>query len=238
MSHEDEIKEKLAIANRILVNENLTELGRGHVAYKIDEGKILIPGHLHDYNRSIADCNVSDIVKIDYNGKVLEGNYPESMHEFFFYIEVFKIRKEVKAALHMHAFYTNILFMTGQKLALASRDSFLFVDGVKSFDGLPLFVNTREMGKNMAEALGGSIAIVHRGHGTFMVGQSIEEVVISAASLERACKKQVLASSIGELLEYDEKEIRKTNTNEIRQEVTDIDWGYFTTRLSKFGMTG
>jgi ribulose-5-phosphate 4-epimerase/fuculose-1-phosphate aldolase len=94
------------------------------------------------------------------------------------------------------------------------------------------------MGKNMAEALGGSTAIVHRGHGTFMVGQSIEEVVISAASLERACKKQVLASSIGELLEYDEKEIRKTNTNEIRQEVTDIDWGYFTTRLSKFGMTG
>ena len=193
MDLKDGIKLKLATANRILVNENLTELGRGHVCYKLEENRMMLPGHLHDFQRSIADCTASDMVVIDYDGNVVEGDYPESMHEFYFYSEVFKMRSELKAALHMHAFYTNLMAMAGMKIQFASRDSFPFIKGVPVFDGLPLFVNTQEMGHRMAEKLGSSRAIIHRGHGAFVVGESIEEAVITAAALERASKKQVMA---------------------------------------------
>ena len=236
MDVKEGIRQKLATANRILVNENLTELGRGHVCYRLEENRIMIPGHLHDFQRSIADCTASDMVIIDYEGNVVEGSYPESMHEFYFYSEVFRLRKELKAALHMHAFYTNLLAMAGHKLVMASRDSFPFTEGVPLFDGLPLFVNTKEMGHRMAERLGKSRAIIHRGHGAFVVGESIEDAVITAAALERASKKQLMASPLGHLLEYDIEEIRKTNTEEIRHEVMEIDWGYFVTRLEKKGV--
>lgn len=236
MDLKEAIATKLATANRILVNENLTELGRGHVCYRLDEDRVMIPGHLHDFHRSIADCTASDMVVIDGSGNVVEGHYPESMHEFFFYLEAFRMRKELKAALHMHAFYTNLLAMAGKTLSLVSRDSFPFAGGVPVFEGLPLFVNTREMGKAMAEKLGNSRAVIHRGHGAFVVGESIEDVVITAAALERASKKQFMASSLGPLLEYDRDEIARTNTEEIRQEVMEIDWGYFVTRLEKRGV--
>ncbi len=230
------IKQKLATANRILVNEELTELGRGHVAYHIGENRILIPGHLHDYQRSIADCTASDIVTIDYEGNVVEGSYPESMHEFYFYSEVFKVRADVKAALHMHAFYTNLLAMANQKIALISRDSFGFTDGVPIYSGLPLFVNTPQMGKQMADLLGKKKAIVHRGHGVFIVGGSIEEVVTTGAALERASRKQYFASCVGQLLQYDPDDIKKHHSLELENELMEADWGYFVTRLEKRGV--
>lgn len=236
MDYKEAIAQKLSIANRILVNENLTELGRGHVCYKLEENRIMLPGHLHDFQRSIADVTASDMVVIDYDGNVVEGPFPESMHEFHFYSEAFKRRKELKAALHTHAFYTNLMAMTGQTLKYSSRDTFAFLDGLPVFDGLPLFVNTQEMGKRMAEKLGNSKAVVHRGHGAFVVGESIEDAVITAAALERSCKKQVMASSLGPLIEYDKEEIARTNTDEIRREVMGIDWGYFVTRLEKRGV--
>lgn len=229
------LKQKLAMANRILVNENLTELGRGHVVYKLAEDRILIPGHLHDYQRSIADCTASDIVTIDYKGKVVEGRYPESMHEFYFYSAMFRRRKELKAALHMHAFYSNLLAMSGQNILFSSRDSFLFTKGLKVYSGLPLFVNTEKMGEDMADLLGDNDILLHRGHGVFMVGRSIEEVVTRAAALERAAYKSYCLRSIGKFVEYTREEIETSESDEIRNELQESDWGYFLTRVEKKG---
>ncbi len=236
MQNNQEMKQKLAMANRILVNESLTELGRGHVVYKEAENRIMIPGHLHDFQRSIADCTASDIVTIDYEGKVLEGSYPESMHEFYFYSSMFKRRPELKAALHMHSTYTNLITMGGKKLVYSSRDSFLFIDGMKVYDGLPLFVNTPEMGEEMADLLGKNDVLVHRGHGVFMVGRSIEEVVTRAAALERAARKSYHLYLLGSSIEYQEERIRKFQSEEIDRELEEADWGYFITRVEKRGM--
>ena len=236
MQNNQEMKQKLAMANRILVNEGLTELGRGHVVYKSAENRIMIPGHLHDYQRSIADCSASDIVTIDYDGKVVEGNYPESMHEFYFYSSMFRRRPELKAALHMHSNYTNLITMGGKNLIYSSRDSFLFIDGIKVYDGLPLFVNTPEMGEEMADLLGKNDVLVHRGHGVFMVGKSIEEVVTRAAALERAARKSYHLYLLGSSLEYPAEKIRKFRSEEIDMELEEADWGYFITRVEKRGM--
>jgi ribulose-5-phosphate 4-epimerase/fuculose-1-phosphate aldolase len=231
-----ELRQKLAMANRILVNENLTELGRGHVSMKIEDGKMMIPGHLHDYQRSIADCTASDIVTIDYDGKVLDGNYPESMHEFYFYSAVYQKRMEIKAALHMHAFYANLLGMSGERLAMCSRDSFQFQNGVAIFSGLPLFVNTKEMGIQMAEALGDRKVVIHRGHGSFIVGKSVEDVVTTAAAFERACRKNYYLHLYGKQIEYSDEDIKSHDSEEINEELREADWGYFVTRVEKRGM--
>ncbi|OWP56840.1 MAG: hypothetical protein B2I17_01765 [Thermoplasmatales archaeon B_DKE] len=231
----ENLKQKLAMANRILVNEGMTELGRGHVVVKVADNRILIPGHLHDYQRSIADCTASDIVTIDYDGNVVEGRYPESMHEFFFYSAMFKRRPELKAALHMHAFYCNILGMSGERLLLSSRDSFLFTDGIPVYSGLPLFVNTEKMGDEMARFLGDRNILIHRGHGVFMVGKSMEEVVTRAAALERAAKKSYFLITMGKHLEYSREEIEKNDSEEIKLELQESDWGYFVTRVEKRG---
>lgn len=229
------IRQKLAMGNRILVNEGVTELGRGHVCYYLGGEKILIPAHLHAYGRTIADCTENDLVTIDFNGRVIEGKYPESMGEVYFYTELFKSHGKARAAAHIHPFYANLLAMAGKKLLLSSRDSFLFVDGISEYEGLPLYVKDKEMGRAMVERLGNRHAIIHRGHGVFITGETVESVVITAAALERAAKKQIFTSLLGTPLTYDEEQVRKAHTKEIYRETASIDWGYFMMRLQKTG---
>lgn len=224
---------KLAMANRILVNEGLTELGRGHMAYNLGDGKILIPAHLHDYGRSVADCTENDFVTIDYNGKILEGNYPNSMGEYYFYTEIFSKRNDVKAAAHFHPYFTNILAMSGKPLLMISRDSFLFIEGIPIYTGLPLYVGSRAMAADLVEKMGKGNVIVHRGHGAFVVGDSIENVTVTAAALERACKKQFQVLQIGTPLTYQESEIRKTYSQDLVNDLASTDWGYFVSRLQR-----
>lgn len=229
------IRQKLAIANRILVNEGVTELGRGHVCYHLGGERVLIPAHLHAYGRTIADCTENDLVTIDYDGRVVEGKYSQSMGEVHFYTELFKSRSDVRAAAHIHPFYANVLAMAGKKLVMSSRDSFLFVEGISEYEGLPLYVKDKEMGRAVVEKLGNRHVIIHRGHGAFVAGETVEDVVIRAAALERAAKKQVLTSLLGTPLTYDEGEVRKAHTREIYMETASIDWGYFMMRLQKTG---
>jgi ribulose-5-phosphate 4-epimerase/fuculose-1-phosphate aldolase len=103
------------------------------------------------------------------------------------------------------------------------------------FDKLPLYVKDKEMGREMVNKLGDKYVILHRGHGAFITGATIEDVVIKAAALERAAKKQVIASSIGTPIEYDRTEVLKTYTKKIYEETAAIDWGYFVMRLQKTG---
>lgn len=229
------IRQKLAIANRMLVNEGLTELGRGHVSYYLGEGKTLIPAHLHAYGRTIADCTENDLVTVDSDGRVVEGKYSQSMGEVHFYTELYKSRDDVRAAAHIHPFYANLLVMAGKKLVMSSRDSFLFVEGIAEYEGLPLYVGNKEMGRAMVEKLGNRHVILHRGHGAFVAGETVEDVVIRAAALERAAKKQLFTSLLGTPLTYDEAEVRKAHTREIYMETASIDWGVFLMRLQKTG---
>ena len=228
----EEVKRKLALANRILVNEELTELGRGHVCYYLsEEKKLLLPAHLHDYGRSIADCTETDLVTIDMEGKVLAGKYPKAMGESYFYQELFKRGGEYRAAAHGHPYYTNLLGMTGKDLMMMSRDSFLFVDGIPVFEELPLYIGNRELAQRLVAKMGRSSVVIHRGHGIFAAGKTIEDVMVTVAALERAAKKQVLAYMAGGQRAYDKSEVRSKYSKDIVEDLAATDWGYFVSRL-------
>ena len=105
-----ELKEKLALACRVIINENLTDRGKGHQCVRVPgNDQIILPGHLHDVGRGLEGITADDLVIIDFNGKVLEGKYPESMGEFHFYVAAFRRRPDVQSCLHSHPFYTNLI---------------------------------------------------------------------------------------------------------------------------------
>ena len=229
-----EAKRKLALANRILVNEGLTELGRGHVCYYLPgEKRILLPAHLHEFGRTIGTCSESDLVKIDMDGKVVEGNFPRSMGESYFYLEIFKTGNGYRAAAHAHPYYTNVLAMTGKKLLMMSRDSFLFVDGIPVFEELPLYIGNRDLARRLVDKMGRSTLVIHRGHGIFAAGNTIENVIVTIAALERAAKKQVLTYMAGGQKAYDEDEVRSKYSEELVEDLASTDWGYFVSRLER-----
>ena len=228
-----EIKEKLARSCRILELENATDRGRGHICFLHPDGdKVLIPGHVHDFGRAIGDIQAEDIVTMDFNGKVLEGKYDESMGEYYAYTAIFRRRKDVKSAVHTHPPFANILAGAGKSIIPITRDGCLFFEGVPIYDGFPLYVGTNKMGEEVAEALGKCKAVLHRGHGAFVVGRSVEDALVSAVTLERAAQSQVYAAAIGALTPLSAEKMTDREKHPDDHIIDDF-FGFFSGKLAK-----
>ena len=229
----DEVKEKLARSCRIIDMEGATENGRGHICYLHPDGdKILIPGHLHDYGKAIADVQKDDIVIMDFDGNVLEGKHPEPMGEYHLYTAVFRSRKEVKSVAHYHPPYANILSAAGKSILPIARDGCLFYDGVPIYEGFPLYVGTKEMGEEVARQLGNRRAILHKGHGAFVVGKNIQETLIRTLSLEKAAHTQLFASILGTLTPIPVEKMTEREKNPDDHVLEDF-FGYYSGKLAK-----
>lgn len=229
----DEVKEKLARSCRIIAMQRATEKGRGHQCYLHPDGdKVLIPGHLHDYGKAIADIQGEDIVTMDFEGNVLEGKHPEPMGEFHAYTSVFRARKDVKSVVHCHPPYANILAAAGKSILPITRDGCLFYEGVPVYEGYPLYVGTREMGEELVETLGDKRAVLHKGHGAFVVGRSIEEALIRTLSLEKAAETQVFASILGTLTPIPVERMTERETDPDDHIIDDF-FGYYSGKLDK-----
>lgn len=229
----EELKEKVARGCRIIEMEGATENGRGHVCCLHPDGdKILIPGHLHDFGKAIADVQAEDIVTIDFEGKVLEGKHSTPMGEFYVYTAAFRARKDVRACAHYHPPYANAVGASGQSILPIARDGCLFLEGVPIYQGFPLYVGNQPMGDEIVRQLGQSRALIHRGHGAFVVGKSIEEVVMTSLALENAARTQIWAATQGPLqtLPVDQISERETNPDE---EIIQDFFGYYSGKLAK-----
>jgi len=79
--------------------------------------------------------------------------------------------------------------------------------GVAVFDS-PLSVSTREMGEQVAAALGRGPAVLLRSHGAVIVGADIVECFALSAYLEENASRQYLALQIGRPYVFSDAEQR------------------------------
>ncbi len=227
-----ELKEKLAVACRVIINENLTDRGKGHQCVRVPgKDQIILPGHLHDVGRGLEGVAADDMVIIDFHGKVLEGKYPESMGEYYFYVAAFRRRPDVQSALHIHPFYANLIGIAKQKLLPVSRDGCFFADGVPIHEEFPLYVGEPGLGDRLARKLGKTgKAVLHRAHGAFVVGRSIEECLLNAITLEKAAQFQVWASMMGRLRPFTKHQLKDFNTT-YAQHIFAESFAYFANKV-------
>lgn len=237
-----QLKEKLAKANRILYYEQATSGGRGHQAYLVDDNKILMPGHLHPFGLALSDVRPDDLVLIDFEGNVLEGKHKEPMGEFHIYTSIFRMRKEVKSCIHIHAPYMGALVEAGKSILPVTRDSLQFIDQIALYEKFPLYIGSRQHGEDAARALGNKKVLAHRGHGAVVVGETIESALMTALAMERAARTQWLASTFGEpqLLPSGEieKYVKSRAFTARNDEMLNELFLYYSKRLERFEKLG
>ena len=107
-----------------------------------------------------------------------------------------------------------------------------FHGGVPVFDKTPL-ITTRELGEEVAEALGRNPAILLRGNGQVTVGRTIPEAAMMAIYLEEAADMLYGALQIGEpvFLGSEESGLGKKET----LPPVDLEraWNYYKRRVRK-----
>ena len=209
----------LVAANRILAMEGVLD-GMGHVSARH-------PQNAQEFllARSMAPALVTraDILTYDFDGRVVTGKDPGSYLERFIHGEIYRVRPDVHAVVHCHT-PSLIPFAASDVPMRAMYHMAVFVaEGVPVFDiravagPTDLLVRTPELGRALAKTLGGTHAVLMRGHGAVVTATSIPNVVGRSIYLDVNARAQMQAIALGGTISYvepDEAKLRLADPNE------------------------
>jgi len=230
-----ELKEKLIIANKILDNQGLAS-PMGHISVRIPGTETFF------ITRSIAPgmATLEDIVVCNIEGKVIQGKYSQTFGEVAGHAAVYKKRKDINSVAHTHSPYVIALSMTGNTLLNLGIEPLNVGWGTIGLYEKFRMLDDQEVGEEVADLIGENKAVILRGHGAVVVGQSIEGCTVACISLEKAARFQLMAASAGKLAIFSEEEkkpivefLKKTEARGGTSAMEGRAWEYYKFLLKK-----
>jgi len=202
----------LVAANRILAKEGIVD-GYGHVSarHPTTRERFLM-------SRSVAPelVEVADIMEYGLDAQAIDARGRMSYQERFIHSEIYRARRDVNAVVHCH---------TPSLIPFADSDVPLrgmYVLGAFIAEGVPVFeiravagmtdllVKDGKLGAALASVLSDKPAVLMRGHGAAVVGQTIPHVVGRSISLDINARAQMQAIALGGRITYiDPQEARQ-----------------------------
>lgn len=231
MTQIDELKIKLAMACRMLFAAELVDYS-GHISVRIPgTDRFLIHGH----PVSRAEVTRDDIVTVDREGRRLEGKWnPPS--ELPMHIRTYLARDDVQSVAHLHNRMVVVLSMADRPLIPASNPGALFGPGAIPVYQDPALIHTNEQGDAVARTLGAGDAAILRGHGSIVVGNSIEWTFAACIDLEEAATRLYYASLLGPVRYYTEDELNRVAQGRRRMAVIQKVWDHNVAKTKLAGL--
>lgn len=218
------LKEKVALATRMLTREKVVE-SSGHVSARIPgSGRVLIiPG---DVSREIVTA--ADVVTVDLDAKQVEGERRAPL-ETEIHTGIYRARPDVMAVVHSHPVHSVVFSVTRKPILPVSVHGAIFADGVPVFEHVG-HVNTRELGDALARTLGARRAALIKMHGAVIVGPSLEEAFAATLQLEENAEKQLWAEASGSVTPMTPEEAERCVRQSFSKFSVQKRWEYYLER--------
>lgn len=203
-----ERKTKLAAALRIFGRLGFDEGLAGHITARDP----FDPTHfwVNPAGRSFKLMCVSDLIKVDDSGKILEGEGLLNQAAFAIHSRIHKARPDVVAAAHAHSLYGKAWSTLGRLLDPLTQDACAFYQDHGLFDDYTGVVTDLGEGDRIAAALGQAKAVILRNHGLLTVGHTVDEAAFWFITMERSCQAQLLAEAAGRPIPIDPVNAKQT----------------------------
>ena len=203
---ETTLRQQLADCHRMMVMAELLDYS-GHVSARIPgtDRVLILP---RDASR--AGVTADDMLVIDLDGKVLDGNrLPPT--ETAIHLGVYRARKDVQAVGHGHPPMSTLFTMVDRPVIAMRNFGFRFIGMPIHPD--PTHIRTAVQGDAVAKTLGQCSCCLLRGHGSVVTASSIPEVFLDSLEMEENARSTVHASTLGKLLPItpDEVELLKVS---------------------------
>lgn len=195
---ESKLRLDLAAAHRMAVFDGLTEGTWTHLS-------VLLPGDpevmlVTPADRHWRQVTASSLVLIDASGTAVDGRFYDDS-TYYIHYPIHKARADARCVLHLHPPYATALSMVkGGRLLFAEQNAATLygrIGYVEDYDG---FVTDLKAGEHFAEHLGENRVLILQSHGVIVVGATIAEAYTDLYLLERACKFQSHALTMGQEL--------------------------------------
>jgi ribulose-5-phosphate 4-epimerase/fuculose-1-phosphate aldolase len=160
---------------------------------------------------SFSQIRVSDLIRVDDKGDVVEGSWPVNTAAFAIHSQVHQARPDIVAAAHSHSTYGRALSTLGVELEPITQDVTAFYKDHAVFDDYTGVVLDVEEGKRIAHALGDNKSVILRNHGLLTVGETVDAAAWWFITMERSCQVQLLAMAAGTRVPIDAEQAQKTH---------------------------
>jgi len=222
VSEISDLKKKLAMSSRMLFSAELVDYS-GHISARIPRtDHFLILPHPVSRATVVAD----DIVVADFEGNLVEGKY-RAPSEVFMHARAYKARNDIQSVAHLHNHMVATLSMVDKPFFPASSNpGAFFGPGPMPVYMDPALIHTIDQGDAVARTLGKGDAVILRGHGSMVVGQSIEWVFAACVDLEEAAARFYKASLLGPVRVYTEDETHRVMKGRRKESVVQKIWDH------------
>ncbi|MDQ6917714.1 MAG: class II aldolase/adducin family protein [Pseudomonadota bacterium] len=206
-----ELIDKLVVANRILFQKGVVD-GFGHVSVRHDQS----PEHfLLARNMAPGLVTRDDILAFDLDGTAVDAAGRRVYLERFIHGEIYRARSDVHSVVHSHSPSVIPFGVTGRPLQPIFHMSGFLGQGTALFEirdiagDTDMLISDRRLGAALASALGTRTTVLMRGHGSTVVGASIEQAVYRAIYAEVNAKLQLQAITLGKVTYLNAQEAAK-----------------------------
>jgi ribulose-5-phosphate 4-epimerase/fuculose-1-phosphate aldolase len=192
-----ERKQKLAAAYRLFARYHFDEGVAGHITVR-DPDKA---DHfwVNPLGRYFGHIRASDLVLVNHDGEIVEGQGPINRAAFAIHSQVHKARPDVVAAAHAHSPAGKAFSSLHRLLAPLTQDACAFFEDHGLFEDFTGVVSQLDEGRRIADALGPHKAAILANHGLLTVGHTVDEAAWWFITLERSCAAELAARHAGEV---------------------------------------
>src|SRR5205085_8907509 len=121
MTH-GELRQRLAIAGRILAAAGQSDFTRGHISARLPDRALFL---MKPHSAGLDEIAAENLLTIGLDGEVVAGE-GRRHSEVYIHSEVYKARPDVNCVLHTHPPYVVALSATGRPMRAHSQPGALF----------------------------------------------------------------------------------------------------------------
>ncbi|MDF1594011.1 MAG: class II aldolase/adducin family protein, partial [Desulfobacterales bacterium] len=213
----DHNKEAFITACRILENEGLATAFFS-LSCRIDSRRILINsnhGHTLLTEESIQLRSLDDT--------------PESGAAHH---AIYNARKDVNAVVHAHPPYSIALGTVMDEFLPIHHYGTIFHGNIRVFESIGQ-INSEEGAQQLVECLGNGRALLQRGHGTLVVGNSLVEAVLATIYLEESARILYIAQNMGKPRPLPKNLSEQIGCQVFKDRSNRKAWDFYKARLQK-----
>jgi len=189
-------KQRLAATFRLFARQGFDQGLAGHVTARDPEFTTTF--WVNPLGRYFGQIRVSDLIRVDESGEVIEGDQPVNRAAFAIHSAIHAARPDVVAAAHTHSTYGKAFSTLGKLLEPLTQDSTAFYGHHSLFNDFTGVVLEQSEGKRIAEALGpDNHSVILRSHGLLTVGDTVEAAAWRYLAFDNAARTELLATAAG-----------------------------------------
>jgi ribulose-5-phosphate 4-epimerase/fuculose-1-phosphate aldolase len=205
----EQLKYKLALANRIVAMKDLDEGGiSGHISLRVPGSPGLF--WVNPFGMLCEEVTPGNLIKVDANGNVVEGNHPVNVAGFCIHSTIHEMYPDINCVVHTHSPWGTIFSALDIPLAPIDQNCCMFFENHAVYDEYNGPVIDLDDSEKLAGAIGDNKAVILRNHGTLTCGESVETAIMYMVALERACRINILAMNNGIVKSIDPDVARDT----------------------------